>query len=159
MVQTCRLVHLMVGLSFRRAYCGKTADWIWMPFGAVSVVGRGTGVLDGGPDRRRRRGSFGDRRGLNHCLMVGWQVLHDATWTRYLNYRRVEYVVYGLSLAHFACNFFIFIPTARHFRRALLDLLACRRDDWQTDRRNTGTQLLALTAQSRTPSPIVRRQQ
>jgi len=23
------------------------ADWIWMPFGVVSVVGRGMGVLDG----------------------------------------------------------------------------------------------------------------
>jgi len=24
------------------------ADWIWMPFGVVSGVGRGMGVLDGG---------------------------------------------------------------------------------------------------------------
>jgi len=28
-------------------YCGKTADWIWMPFGVVGGVGRGIGVLDG----------------------------------------------------------------------------------------------------------------
>jgi len=28
-------------------YCGKTADWIHMPFGVVSGVGRGMGVLDG----------------------------------------------------------------------------------------------------------------
>jgi len=28
-------------------YCGKTADWIRMPFGIVSGVGRGMGVLDG----------------------------------------------------------------------------------------------------------------
>jgi len=28
-------------------YCGKTAEWIWMPFGTVSGVGRGIGVLDG----------------------------------------------------------------------------------------------------------------
>jgi len=27
-------------------YCGKTADWIWVSFGVVSGVGRGTGVLD-----------------------------------------------------------------------------------------------------------------
>ena len=59
----------------------------------------------------------------------GRQVLADVTWTRYLNYRRVQYVVYGLSLAHFACNFFIFIPTGRHFRQALFDLLRCRRGD------------------------------
>jgi len=25
-------------------YCGKTADWIRMPFGVVSGVGRGMGV-------------------------------------------------------------------------------------------------------------------
>jgi len=30
-----------------------------MPFGMVSGVGRGMGVLDGGGDRRRARGSFG----------------------------------------------------------------------------------------------------
>ena len=30
-----------------------------MPFGMVSGVGRGMGVLDGGGDRPRRRGSFG----------------------------------------------------------------------------------------------------
>jgi len=37
----------------------KTADWIRMPFGVVSGVGRGMGVLDEGGDGRRRRGSFG----------------------------------------------------------------------------------------------------
>jgi len=30
-----------VGLSVRKVYCGETADWIWMPFGVVSGVGRG----------------------------------------------------------------------------------------------------------------------
>jgi len=30
-----------------------------MPFGVVSGVGQGMGVLDGGGDRRRRRGSLG----------------------------------------------------------------------------------------------------
>jgi len=28
-------------------YCGKTADWIWMPFGVVSGIGRWMGVLHG----------------------------------------------------------------------------------------------------------------
>jgi len=27
-------------------YCGKTADWIRMPFGVVSGIGGGMGVLD-----------------------------------------------------------------------------------------------------------------
>jgi len=40
-------VGLSVGLSVRKVYCGKTADWIWMPFGMVSGIGRGMGVLDG----------------------------------------------------------------------------------------------------------------
>jgi len=39
-------------------YCGKTADWIQIPFEMVSGVGRGMGVLDGAGDRRRGRGSF-----------------------------------------------------------------------------------------------------
>jgi len=37
----------------------KTTDWIWMPFGVVSGVGRGMGVLDGGGDRQKGCGSFG----------------------------------------------------------------------------------------------------
>jgi len=56
-LQVCRLNHLSLGrsvrLSFRKVYCGKTADWIRMPFGLVSGVGRGMGVLDGGGYRRR----------------------------------------------------------------------------------------------------------
>ena len=47
MVRNIRLDHLSVGLSVRKVYCGKTADWIWMPFGVVSGVGRRMGVLDG----------------------------------------------------------------------------------------------------------------
>jgi len=53
-----RLSHLVVGLSVRKVYCGKTADCIRMPFGVVNGVGRGMGVLDDG-HRRRERGSFG----------------------------------------------------------------------------------------------------
>ena len=49
----CRLSHLSVGLcqSIRKVYCGKTADWIRLPFGLMSGVGREMGVLDGGGDR------------------------------------------------------------------------------------------------------------
>jgi len=42
-----------VRLSVRKVYCGRKADWIWMPFGMVSRVGRGMGVLDGGPSAAR----------------------------------------------------------------------------------------------------------
>ena len=34
-------------MSVRKVYCDKTADSIRMPFGIVSRVGRGMGVLDG----------------------------------------------------------------------------------------------------------------
>jgi len=60
-------VGLFVGLSIQKVYCGKTADCIWMPFGVVSVIGRGMGVLDGVADRRRGRGSFGSEFGVSHC--------------------------------------------------------------------------------------------
>ena len=50
---------LCVCLCVQKVYCGKTAEWVQMPFGVMSVVGRGVGVLDGGGDRRRGRGSFG----------------------------------------------------------------------------------------------------
>jgi len=39
-------VCLSVGRSVHKMYCGKTADWIQIPFGVVSRVGRGMGVLD-----------------------------------------------------------------------------------------------------------------
>jgi len=38
-----------------------------MPFGMVSGVGRGTGVLDGGGDIRREKGSLGDEFGASYC--------------------------------------------------------------------------------------------
>jgi len=52
-------------------YYGKTADWIWMPFGMVSGVSRMMGVLDAGGDRRGRRGSFGGEFGALHCNQWG----------------------------------------------------------------------------------------
>jgi len=36
-----------VSQSVRKVYCDKMADWIRMPFGMVSGVGRGMGVSDG----------------------------------------------------------------------------------------------------------------
>jgi len=50
--------NMSVGLSVRKVYCGKTAEWIRMPLGTVGGVGWGMGVLDGGRDRRRWKGSF-----------------------------------------------------------------------------------------------------
>ena len=53
MLRNICLDHLPVCLSVRKVHCGKMADWIRMPFGAVSGVGWGMGVLDEGGDRRR----------------------------------------------------------------------------------------------------------
>ena len=52
MLRTCRPDHLSVSRSVLKVYCGKTADWIWMPFGMVSGVSRGMSVFDGGGDSR-----------------------------------------------------------------------------------------------------------
>jgi len=42
-------------------------DAVWM----VSGVSGGTGVLDGGDDRQRERGSFGGEFGASHCNQWG----------------------------------------------------------------------------------------
>jgi len=39
---------------------GKTADWIRIPFGVLSGVGLGMGVLDFGGDRRREGAVWGE---------------------------------------------------------------------------------------------------
>jgi len=43
-----------------------------MPFGVVSGVGRGMGVLDGDGDRPRGMGSFGSEFGASHCNQWGF---------------------------------------------------------------------------------------
>jgi len=59
MLRTCHLDHLSV-VCVQKVYCGKTADWIQMPFGGGDW-GRawyGCMVLDFGGDCRRGRGNF-----------------------------------------------------------------------------------------------------
>jgi len=51
---------MSVCLSLQKVYCGKTADLIWIPFGVVSGVGPGMGVLDGGRAPRGKGGFFGN---------------------------------------------------------------------------------------------------
>ena len=58
MVRACRLDHLSVSQSVWKVYCGKMDDWIRMPFGMVSGIGREMRVLDEGGDRRRRTDIF-----------------------------------------------------------------------------------------------------
>ena len=65
---------------------GKTADCIWMPFGAVSGVGLGMGVLDFGGDRQRGKGSFGGGEfAASHynqwelCCIVVWKYVQRSS--------------------------------------------------------------------------------
>jgi len=57
-------------LSFRKVYCGKTVDWIRIPFGVVSGVGRRMDVLDGWW-WSKGRGSFKGKRGASHWNQWG----------------------------------------------------------------------------------------
>jgi len=92
LVQTCRQYCvsvclsgcLMVGRSVWRVYCGKTADSIWMPFGVVSGVGRGMGVLDGWKSLKGMD-SFGGKCGTSHCnqwRLCGVVILCRKMWRR-----------------------------------------------------------------------------
>jgi len=56
MLRICRLDHLCV--CAQKVYYGKTAHWIRMPFGVMSGVGLGMGILDGDGNCRRGRGSL-----------------------------------------------------------------------------------------------------
>jgi len=63
--RTCRLSCLSVSLSVGLSVCTVGELWkngwlIWMPFGVVSGVGRGMGVLHGGPVHiPKEKGGFG----------------------------------------------------------------------------------------------------
>ena len=59
-----------IRLSVPKVYCGKTDDWIRMPLGMVSGVGRGMGE-DGGGYRRKEKGSFWVEFGASHYKLMG----------------------------------------------------------------------------------------
>jgi len=86
MFRTCRLAHLSVcvsvsvGRSVQKVYCGKTAEWIQIPFGMVSGVDRRMGVLDGAGYRRRGKGSFGVN--LGRPIVNNGTLLHSCAEVR-----------------------------------------------------------------------------
>jgi len=74
--QSSRLTHLLVCQSVWWVNCGKTSDWIWMPFGVVSGVGQGMGVLDG-VEIIKITGQFWGKNWTSNCGVVilcheGW---------------------------------------------------------------------------------------
>ena len=62
-----RSVGQSVHLSVCPVHCGKTADWIRMPFGIVGRTGPGMRQVVGFGDRSMGRGTFGDEFGARHC--------------------------------------------------------------------------------------------
>jgi len=66
------LVCQFVSRSVQWANCGKSDDWIRMPFGAVSEVSQGMGALNRGGYSRRGRGSFEGECGASHCNQLGF---------------------------------------------------------------------------------------
>jgi len=64
-------ICVSVCLCVCKVYCGKTADWIRMPFRVVSEVGRGMCVLDRVGDRRREGQFWGNEFGASHCNQWG----------------------------------------------------------------------------------------
>jgi len=72
-------VCLSVCLLTRKVYCGsKTADWIQIPFWAMSGVGRGMGALDGDGDSQRGGGSFEGEFGATHCNRWDWSATRSS---------------------------------------------------------------------------------
>ena len=63
-------------MSIQWVNCGKTADWIWMPFGVVSGVCRGMSVLDGVGDYSTERGIL--MMNVGHPIVTSWGLLHSC---------------------------------------------------------------------------------
>ena len=102
-----------------------------MPFGVVSGVGLGMGVLDLGDDRRRGRGSFGGEFWSSYCNQWGLFdalfsnyfedlfILHcvskndtDVTHYRFNTYQPIS-VIFGRDVAERVCyRMVIYYPTS-----------------------------------------------
>ena len=67
----CRSVCASVGRSVCPVHCGKTADWIRMPFGVIGRTGPGIRQLTGFGDPSTGRGTFGGKFGTHHCNQWG----------------------------------------------------------------------------------------
>ena len=72
-------------------------------------------------------------------------IAQDATWTRYQGYILSRKVVEEICLSHYACNIVLYLVTGAHFRRALLELLGCRK------RRQYCSEYSEVTVRATTP--------
>ena len=79
MLRDFRVDHLSVR-------SGDTRKWIVMPFGMVSGIELGSGVLDFGGDRRRGRGSLEGEFAASHynqwglCCFVVWNCVERSSY-------------------------------------------------------------------------------
>ncbi len=55
-----------------------------------------------------------------------FQILQDPTWTKYRVYLTGRKIVEEICLSHYACNFFLYMITGVHFRKAVLETFKCR---------------------------------
>jgi len=73
------------------------------------------------------------------------EISQDPTWSRYLGYILSRKVVEEICLSHYACNIVLYVVTGAHFRRALLELLSCRKQ------RQHSTEYSEITVRAPTP--------
>jgi len=73
------------------------------------------------------------------------EIRKDATWTRFLGYILCRKVVEEICLSHYACNIVLYLLTGAHFRRALLEMLGCRK------KRNYSKEYSEITVRAATP--------
>ena len=74
---------LSVGRSICPVHCGKTVDWIRLPFGIIGRTGPGMRQVVGFGDRSTGKGTFGGEFG-GHCNQ--WR-LHGVRVRQCLNRR------------------------------------------------------------------------
>lgn len=55
------------------------------------------------------------------------EVEANPVWRSYFAFYQLELVVYELSMVHYVVNLFIFLPTGKYFRQAVVDFLSFRR--------------------------------
>ena len=82
---TIMSVHMYSVRTYVRAsvcpvHCGKTTDWIRMPFGIIGRTGPGMRQVVGFGDRSTRRGTFGGEFGARHCNY--WELYGVHVWQR-----------------------------------------------------------------------------
>ncbi|PVD19311.1 hypothetical protein C0Q70_19798 [Pomacea canaliculata] len=62
---------------------------------------------------------------VGNFTMTDEEVWEDPTWSRLFAYMEARKIVDVLCMSHFACYFFVYYLTGKHFRRELTYLITC----------------------------------